>query len=546
MRASRYVLYVLIGLSVLFTPLVASAHTKVERSIPSAGEKLMNAPREVVVWSRDPLVVRFSLVTVLDASGVFVSERPAISRDRRQVTVAVRNLPPGNYTVNWRLISAIDGHTTWGGFTFTLQEPSQASRVLKASRARKGSNARTVARAYVLAPALKPVDQPPPNAVANTLLGVLRWSGFLAAFVLVGGAAFEAWVLRPGMAALRSDSKWLSGEASTRLRAMTVDTAAGLLLILAVEALYGAAGLIDATVPRLVAAGALSDYLLETRPGWSIVFQGSSALLFLFAPSPAGRTAHPSARPLAVAWMPPVVGALLLSGFALASHAARNGPLGVIADWTHLLVASVWIGGLASLLVVLSAVPRADRSEVARALVPRFSTVAGISLCALLLTGAFMTSLEVPALQALTATFYGRALLVKILLFAPLAVLGALNRFFLVPRIRRAASTPILQSFLWMAKAEVILGGLVLAVVAVLVATPPANVTTYTASAVPDAGPSVGTESVTATTRPVAPQRARWSARQASFAPARCPARPTSATSVPRPPSARAGRCGRY
>ena len=510
MKASRYVLYVSIGLIVLLTPLAAFAHTKVVRSIPSAGEKLTISPREVVVWSRDPLVARFSLVTVLDASGAIVSKRPVISQDRRQFTLPVGTLPPGNYTVNWRLVSAVDGHTTWGGFTFTLQETSKASLVLKASRSRKGANVRTVARAQgVLAPALKPMDQPPPNAIANTFLAVVRWIGFLAAFVLVGSATFEACVLRPGMAALRSSSTWLSGEAAaTRLRALTLDAAAGLLLILAVEAIYGAAGLINATLPRLVTSGALSEYLVATRPGWSILLQASLALLLLVARSSASRTAHAYARPLAAAWMPSGVGALLLSGFSLASHAARNGPLEAIADWAHLFAASLWIGGLTSLLVVLSAAPRTDRSEVARALVPRFSTVAGISLGALILTGVFMTILEVPAVRAFTTTVYGRVLLVKILIFAPLAVLGALNRFFLVSRIRRAASTSILKNFLWTAKAEVILAGLVLAVVAVLVATPPANVTTYT-SGVPGARPFIGNEPGTVTTRPVGTQRAR-------------------------------------
>ena len=108
----------------------------------------------------------------------------------------------------------------------------------------------------------------------------------------------------------------------------------------------------------------------------------------------------------------------------------------------HLLGASVWIGGLLALVVAL---PRAARTlePMARGRVfaeaaGRFSTLALASVVVLGGTGLARALRELSAVSQLWSTSYGRTLLVKSGLLACLVLLGARNRYRLVPRLRAA------------------------------------------------------------------------------------------------------------
>ncbi|HWI61708.1 MAG TPA: copper resistance protein CopC [Symbiobacteriaceae bacterium] len=110
----------------------------------------------------------------------------------------------------------------------------------------------------------------------------------------------------------------------------------------------------------------------------------------------------------------PAAAAVLLT-FSLQSHAMATGnALPVITDWLHLLALAPWAGGLLGFALD----PRPD-------LVPRFSKIAAASVLVLILTGIYSASLHLPSAAALTATGYGRALLAKLALLAPVLALAA-------------------------------------------------------------------------------------------------------------------------
>ncbi len=134
-------------------------------------------------------------------------------------------------------------------------------------------------------------------------------------------------------------------------------------------------------------------------------------------------------------------GALIASTRSASSHAADWGDLTLpeLIDWLHLLAGSLWGGGLLALsMVVLPAaikLPEQRRTLIAD-IARRFSTLAGVALAGVLLTGIFNAWIQVERFRALWETPYGRTLIAKLLLVLPLLILGALNHYISVPLLQ--------------------------------------------------------------------------------------------------------------
>src|SRR5438094_10666486 len=92
----------------------ASAHSILQRSIPSANASLSTPPRQVVLVFSEPVVAGLSTATVVDRQGAVVSQAVAVAGDGRALAISVGPLATGVYTVRWRVLSATDGHTTSG------------------------------------------------------------------------------------------------------------------------------------------------------------------------------------------------------------------------------------------------------------------------------------------------------------------------------------------------------------------------------------------------------------------------------------------------
>lgn len=133
----------------------------------------------------------------------------------------------------------------------------------------------------------------------------------------------------------------------------------------------------------------------------------------------------------------------LLAAPTISGHALdRDQPrvLSAAADLAHIGAAAVWFGGLVALVYV---VPRATDDDAARrAAARRFSSAALVAVLVLGVSGATRAVTELSAVSQLWSTSYGRALLVKTAIFAPLLGLGWLNRTLLIgvfSRLRRSA-----------------------------------------------------------------------------------------------------------
>ena len=123
------------------------------------------------------------------------------------------------------------------------------------------------------------------------------------------------------------------------------------------------------------------------------------------------------------------------SGLSLASHQSDDrGWLPSFADWVHLSAATLWIGGLLSLGLVVWH----DR-ELRRTAFWRFSEIAGPLVALVVAAGVYMTFKRFPALHDLWSVGYGKLLLVKLSLVCLALSWGAFHHFVVRPRLDRPA-----------------------------------------------------------------------------------------------------------
>jgi putative copper export protein len=162
--------------------------------------------------------------------------------------------------------------------------------------------------------------------------------------------------------------------------------------------------------------------------------------------------------------------AMLAIGAAFSGHAAAiefGGAAVIAADMLHLLAASVWIGGLAALLLCgwLACAPEAFH-RIRR----RFSTLALASVSVLALTGITGAGSQGVTFTNLITDHYAITMLRKLVVVAVVLALGAINW-----RATRDADArgEIPSGFARFARIEVVLGAVVLLLTAILVATSP-------------------------------------------------------------------------
>jgi len=99
----------------------ARAHAFLDHADPRVGSTVKASPGEVKIWFTEGLILPFSDLKVLDASGkeMPVSNKHLDPSNGSLLIVFVAPLKPGKYTVSWRA-TAVDTHVTHGTFPFEV------------------------------------------------------------------------------------------------------------------------------------------------------------------------------------------------------------------------------------------------------------------------------------------------------------------------------------------------------------------------------------------------------------------------------------------
>ncbi|MGE5117383.1 MAG: CopD family protein [Betaproteobacteria bacterium] len=146
-------------------------------------------------------------------------------------------------------------------------------------------------------------------------------------------------------------------------------------------------------------------------------------------------------------------------------------------DALHLLGAGAWLGALVPLLLVVgraSATSEPAWHALAAQATRRFSALGLFSVLLLLVSGVLNAAWLVGGWTALGTTPYGRLVSAKIVLFALVIAIAAVNRLVLTPRLAMpAAAYGAMQALRRNVVAELVIGITIIAVVGVLGVTPP-------------------------------------------------------------------------
>ena len=378
----------LIAFAALAFPAVASAHATLRSTTPQFGTELQRSPEQIGLHFDQTVKVLPGSIKVLNGVGAQFALQSRV--EGRDVVARVLPLKLGAYTVRWRAISA-DSHVVSGVWTFGVRVPAPA-----------------VANAYGA-------------GGPTTTEHLVRWAWFLGLALAIGALGLRVICLR--------------GLAVPRALERKIVVASGIGVVISLQAGIAAFSLRAEDALQLPFGNFLYGDLspmAATRFGQAFVVMTLGFALVLTL--------------LYLSWLldrtdlllPAFVLALLFAGgLSWSGHDALDPGSSwktAIADWVHIAAASIWIGGLATMVgLVWYGAP-----ELRRAAFLSFSRMATVLIALVLAAGTYLAIVRLPHLHDLWTESYGRVLLVKIGLVCFALLWGAFHHFVIAPALQRA------------------------------------------------------------------------------------------------------------
>lgn len=432
----------------------AAAHPVLVRSIPAARDTLRAVPGQFHLVFNKPLLARLTTVELRMPGGEIVRLRTDSGATRSELIVAdLPALPSGSYQLLWQL-AGDDGHPVRGSLKFVVDLPKQIDSV----PAMPGTAA--VHHPTDLFPPSPSLEEEGSFHVLSPGYIAVRWVTFLAMLTMIGVVTFRTLVW----------SRLPVWRAAILPRLGALGRNAALLLLAAALARLWAQAAATAMQGESITLDLITVLLLYSPWGIGWWLQVGGALI--------GAVALLRRTDGATRWWIAAAATLLaVIAMPLSGHAAGVeglGPLPLAADALHVIGAGSWLGTLLVLLVAGVPATRTlaagNRTEAIATLVNTYSPVALSAAALVAITGVFAAWQHIGSIDALWAGGYARVLLIKLGVLALVVGTGAYNWRVVRPALSRgSAGAPIGRS----AGFELAIGAIVIAVTAVLVATPP-------------------------------------------------------------------------
>jgi copper transport protein len=379
--------FLLVALAALAFPAGASAHATLRSTTPHFGTELQSMPGSIRLHFDQHVKILPGAIQV--RSGVGKNYAGASHVDGTDVVASVRPGKLGAYTVRWTAISA-DSHVVSGVWTFGVRIPALAV------NAAYGAGGPT------------PTEH------------LVRWLWFLGLALTVGALGFRLVCLR--------------GLEVPRTLERRIAAAAGLGTVVSLQAGIAAFSLRAEDALQLpfgrflygdlspMAATRFGQAFIVMTLGFALVL----ALVYLSWLLDRSDLLVPAF----------VLSVGLLAGLSLSGHDAVDAGSSwatEVADWVHIAAASLWIGGLATMALLLwMGAPQLRRTAFAR-----FSRFATVLVALVLSAGTYLSIVRLPHVADLWTKGYGQVLLVKLGLVSFALLWGAFHNFVVKPALVR-------------------------------------------------------------------------------------------------------------
>ena len=394
------------------------AHGYVVRAIPADRSTLERPPTRLQYWFSEDLEPRFSEIKLRDQSGEIIASGAVDERNRALLSLRVPpGLSDGAYIVELRPAFASDGHVIAESRVFFVGEEVGGV-------AGQAADDRAI----------------PLEALWRAALN-------LANFLFFGASTLYTLVLLPAWGSSQHPGG-LPPRVMRRLRdcvivAVILAFAANLLALMQQSMVF-----FNVDIGQVVQQNLWQVVLIGSRFGdvWTfrvVLLIFCAILIFV---TEYYRELMPQLA--AGIWKGmPWLGALFIGLSMVTSHAAGSLVmpwLAIVVDWIHALAAAFWLGGALALTLLLPpALAPYDGERRIQALRPimfRFSRIV-TPLVALMIVSGIYNALNFFVTPAELGTSYGRTLGLKLLMVAPLMILGGWQHIALRPQLLAQAKS---------------------------------------------------------------------------------------------------------
>ncbi len=387
-------------------PGAASAHSELVSSDPAANSTLTKSPAALHLTFTEPIDPATAAIRLLDENENEFPGLGLLSTDHAGTTayVALPELKPGVYAVDYRVTSAVDGHVTAGVFAFLVDptgtQPAPAI-VSKVSS---------------------------PSADAATIAA--RWLSLAASLVLFGLAFFWLVSGRPVLRGGDRIAPWLAiaGAGAVAFSGLAVYLTLAARPFASAHTAHGGAFPLDFAAAFGWTPFAIAMRVAEIGTVAALV-AATGRLVFMGEKTRDSQAAGDGGeRPVLLLVL--IFATTALAGISLAGHAASIGGLGFAAlDLVHLLAVASWLGVIPAILLLAWRRRRGGSEGALGAALGRHSAVATVAAPIVALTGIANSPLVLGHARGLVATDYGSLLIAKALLFSVAFAIGSANHF---------------------------------------------------------------------------------------------------------------------
>lgn len=378
------------------------AHAVYVDSSPKAFQSISVPPGEVSVLFSEPIEIAYSRISVIGPDGNTVNTNDVRNIDGDTASIAASlqpGLPEGVYTVSARVLSAIDGHVTEETFTFGVGVASPG----------QGTSGQQ-------------------RDILSLEESFSRFPGMAGQVIVVGAVFGMLWLWKP-----IARVPWLSS-AIAPMR-VAIDKSMLKLVIIGIG-LVIASGVAMIMV-QAISLGAGIPEAISTKFGnvWMTRMLQSSILMVItvavYSKVSRNNVSPTKAEMFAIL----ILGLAVLVTSSLIAHAAATEQAGpIVLDFFHNAAASIWIGGVILLGIVVMPKVLALRDENTRSaavsiLIPRFSMLVVAILGIAVITGPVLLFALESDLSLTLASIYGQVLAVKLALAGVMVAMGAYSQF---------------------------------------------------------------------------------------------------------------------